>query len=299
MEFSNTQVTALNSKLPVGFLLEPVSSAEPRPKRSEPYRLPCEASFPLMTTPVASDRVDPPKPPKPEGFRKVYAILQKLKNHPSIGPFLQPVDRSKVPDYYDIIHCPIDLALVEKRLLAEEYASSKEFAADIRKMWSNSFLYNQRGTDIYIATIDLSACFENLIKGNEDVVLRAHPKAPVQKLQEQEYTEAKRRLLGSRIKMLQPKYFKGVYDIVKNSTGAGERGDEFEFDIELLPSDICRRLEDYTNECLASSIAPPVPPRDNESSDSDDCPEPLGDCSSEAQSGERADSWPCPQSTSF
>jgi len=292
MEFSNMHMTALNSKLPCGFLLEAVSSAEPRPKRSEPCRLPCEVTFPAVATPVASDRADPPKPPKPEGFRKVHALLQKLKAHPSIGPFLQPVDRNKVPDYYDIIHCPIDLSVVEKRLQAEEYASSKEFAADIRKMWSNSFLYNQRGTDIYIATIDLSAYFENLIKGNEDVVLRAHPKAPAPR-QEQEYSEAKRRLLGSRIKMLQPKYFKGVYDIVKNSTGAGEKGDEFEFDIELLPSDICRRLEDYTNECLVSSIAPPVPPRASESSDS------LGDCSSEAQSGEHTDSWPCPQSTSF
>lgn len=299
MEFSNTHMTALNLKLPVGFLFEPVSTAEPRPKRSESSRLSCEVSFPSTINPVASDRVDPPKPPKPEGFRKVYTIMQKLKNHPSIGPFLQPVDRNKVPDYYNIIHCPIDLSVVEKRLIGEEYASSREFAADIRKMWSNSFLYNQRGTDIYIATIELSAYFENLIKGNEDVVLRAQPRALAPRPQEQEYSEAKRRLLGSRIKMLQPKFFKGVYDIVKNSTGAGEKGDEFEFDIELLPSDICRRLEDYTNECLTSSIAPPVPPRDSDSSDSDDSPEPLGDCSSEAQSGERTDVWPCPQSTSF
>lgn len=297
MEFSNTQMTALNLKLPGGYLFEPVSGAEARPKRPEANRLSCEASFPQIGEAGGTDRVDPPKPAKNEGLRKIYGILQKLKSHPSIRPFLQAVDRNKVPDYYDIIHCPIDLSIVEKKLVAEEYASSREFAADIRKMWSNSFLYNSRGTDIYIATIDLSAFFENLIKGNEDVPLRAHPKALPPRPHEQDYSEAKRRLLGSRIKLLQPKFFKGVYEIVKNSTGAGEKGDEFEFDIELLPSEVCRRLEEYTNQCLSARIVPPAQPANSESSDSGDSPEPLGDCNSEAHGEERPEMWTCPQST--
>jgi len=58
-----------------------------------------------------------------ETFREVVA---KIKAHPSSWPFLKPVDRREVPDYYEVIKDPIDLETVAKRVEAGNYYITKE-----------------------------------------------------------------------------------------------------------------------------------------------------------------------------
>jgi histone acetyltransferase len=41
--------------------------------------------------------------------KQLQEVLDKIKNHPSAWPFLKPVDRREVPDYYDVIKDPLGM----------------------------------------------------------------------------------------------------------------------------------------------------------------------------------------------
>lgn len=174
------------------------------------------------------------------------------------------------------------LSTVEEKLLNAEYESGYQFAMDIRLIWSNSFFYNASISDLYSATMELSTFFEGLFKGNEDLIVGEHKnlvedlyrkinnlskgikgiqnkpasipvKAPVKVLDKPLGLMEKQQLCAN-IKKLDPKYLKGVLDIVKECMDI--KGDELEFDIDKLPGKVCRELEKYVKTCLQSSTRP-------------------------------------------
>lgn len=70
-------------------------------------------------------------------------VLRSIKEHPSAWPFLKPVDKNEVWDYYDIIRDPIDLETMEKRLDTGQFYITREiFIADLRRMCQNCRRYN-------------------------------------------------------------------------------------------------------------------------------------------------------------
>lgn len=105
---------------------------------------------------------------------------------------------------------------------------------------------------------DLYRKLEKLSKGMKELQTTkplSHPvkipppslKAPVEKpmsLQE------KKQLCNS-IKKLEPKYLRGVLDIVQECMDI--QGEELEFDIDKLPSKVCKELEKYVKNCLQSA----------------------------------------------
>jgi len=56
----------------------------------------------------------------------------------------------------------MDLRTVEDKLRGREYATTQEFAADVRKIWNNSFRYNSKESEIYKMTETMSNHFEEL-----------------------------------------------------------------------------------------------------------------------------------------
>jgi hypothetical protein len=67
-----------------------------------------------------------------------------------VWPFAKPVDveNLNLSDYYQIIKKPMDLGTVKKKLENREYATPDEFAADVRLIFSNCYLYNGPNTDV-------------------------------------------------------------------------------------------------------------------------------------------------------
>lgn len=63
----------------------------------------------------------------------------------------------------------MDLSTVEIRLKNNDYATVNHFAADIRKIWNNSFRYNAKGTLVYQMTSDIASYFEKSFKEIEHV----------------------------------------------------------------------------------------------------------------------------------
>mmetsp|Transcript_368 Transcript_368/g.396 ORF Transcript_368/g.396 Transcript_368/m.396 type:complete len:418 (-) Transcript_368:34-1287(-) len=295
MELTNTQLTALNTLLPPKYKLLPIIKKDTRPRKSEADNLDFDVRF------QASDPVERPArakktvsyeeadlaPKQGEPFRKIYKILQTLKKHPMAEPFLAPVDPVLVPDYRTTIQEPMDLGTVEQKLKNGEYESGYQFAMDIRLIWSNSFFYNAKGSDLYHMTMELSSLFEKLMKGNESLILvekqdivqdlyRKIEKLSkgIKEIQSTGTTSAKvqvkqqppppqpdkimtlqeKKLLCQNIKRLDPKFLRGVLDIVQECMDV--QGEELEFDIDKLPSKVCRELEKYVRGCLQNPTKP-------------------------------------------
>ena len=86
--------------------------------------------------------------------------------HPEAWPFQEPVDEQQVPDYYDIIHDPVDLSLIEKRLnLGDYYMTLDIFVADFRRMFDNCRNYNKSETPYYKCSDRLQAAFDQTMFG--------------------------------------------------------------------------------------------------------------------------------------
>lgn len=168
----------------------------------------------------------------------------------------------------------MDLSTVEEKLNRNEYETGYQFASHMRLIWSNSFFYNSNNSQLYPATMDLSILFEKLMKGNEglilsgkkDIVSDLHKKIdklsqgikefqnkpkPVALPVDKPLNYMEKKQLCENIKKIEPKYLKGVLDIVKECTDI--KGEELEFDIDRLPPKICRELDKYTKNCLKNS----------------------------------------------
>ncbi|XP_055848385.1 transcription initiation factor TFIID subunit 1 isoform X1 [Episyrphus balteatus] len=66
----------------------------------------------------------------------------KLKLMPESWPFLKPVNKKQVKDYYTVIKKPMDLETISKNVEAHRYHSRAEFIADVELIATNCEQYN-------------------------------------------------------------------------------------------------------------------------------------------------------------
>jgi len=97
---------------------------------------------------LQSETEDPELEPKAHQ-EALYNVLLAVKRHKSAWPFLQPVETSEVPDYYDIIKHPMDLQTMEDRLNKNCYSTKKMFEKDMMIMFNSCRLYNRPDTVYY------------------------------------------------------------------------------------------------------------------------------------------------------
>lgn len=79
-------------------------------------------------------------------FNELRRFLNQIQNHKQAWPFLNPVNKDEVADYYEFIKSPMDLATMEDRLEEDFYSSPKELVDDLKLILSNCRLYNDATT---------------------------------------------------------------------------------------------------------------------------------------------------------
>ncbi|PYH86562.1 superfamily II DNA/RNA helicase [Aspergillus uvarum CBS 121591] len=88
-----------------------------------------------------------------------------------IEPFMKPPPKSQYPDYYMIIHNPIAMEMIKKKINREEYQNLKDFRNDIHLLCQNARTYNEDGSILFQDANDIEAkCLSELKKETE-----AHP----------------------------------------------------------------------------------------------------------------------------
>lgn len=71
-------------------------------------------------------------------------VNNKLKSLQEAWPFLKPVNKKAVKDYYNVIKQPMDLETIAKKVAAHKYHNRHEFLRDIQLIEENCAQYNTR-----------------------------------------------------------------------------------------------------------------------------------------------------------
>ncbi|KAH9892979.1 histone acetyltransferase GCN5-like protein [Xylariomycetidae sp. FL2044] len=79
-------------------------------------------------------------------YNQLLHLLNDLQNHQSAWPFLNPVNKDDVADYYEVIKEPMDLSTMETKLEADQYGTPEEFIKDARLIFDNCRRYNNEST---------------------------------------------------------------------------------------------------------------------------------------------------------
>lgn len=97
-------------------------------------------------------------------FNEMRRLLSRIQNHKQAWPFLQPVNKDEVPDYYNVIASPMDLSTIEERLNGDSYTTPKDFVEDLRLIFRNCKLYNDPSTVYSKCAFKLEKYMVTLIK---------------------------------------------------------------------------------------------------------------------------------------
>ncbi|KAF5533733.1 histone acetyltransferase GCN5 [Fusarium phyllophilum] len=81
-------------------------------------------------------------------FNEMRRFLYQVQNHKQAWPFLHPVNKDDVPDYYNVITAPMDLSTMLERLEHDYYTAPKDLVSDLKLIFSNCRKYND-GTTVY------------------------------------------------------------------------------------------------------------------------------------------------------
>ena len=92
------------------------------------------------------------------------SIVQSMKNHSSAWPFLQPVKKSEVPNYYDVIKSPMDLKTLGDHVKGKQYSTKTSFIEDAQKIFDNCRLFNPSDSDYYKCANTLEKFFYNKLR---------------------------------------------------------------------------------------------------------------------------------------
>lgn len=79
-------------------------------------------------------------------FNEMRRFLYQVQNHKQAWPFLHPVNKDDVPDYYEVIVSPMDLSLMLEKLEHDQYAAPKELVSDLKLIFNNCRKYNDPTT---------------------------------------------------------------------------------------------------------------------------------------------------------
>ncbi|GCE99564.1 histone acetyltransferase [Zygosaccharomyces mellis] len=97
-------------------------------------------------------------------YAAMQNVLTEMQNHAAAWPFLQPVNKEEVPDYYDFIKEPMDLSTMEMNLNNNRYEKMEEFVYDAKLIFSNCRLYNGENTSYYKYANRLEKFFNTKMK---------------------------------------------------------------------------------------------------------------------------------------
>jgi len=282
-----TQPPQVKYPLPEPPVLQHTESATKRvlrdnKKKPQTY---LEEKFPeTIAVPTTSSK----SKPMSEGAKKCLNLIQKLKKHNCVGPFLQPVDVEGLGlyDYYDVVSEPMDLSTVEKKLKNDNYSGVYEFGEDVRKIWSNALAYNAEGSSIYNMTIRISQYFERSFKEIENVqftdkvtelekkvkqltqeIAKLNKPEPISgkkvsgsgprlakspSTNEEPMSIHEKKVLCDHIKRLPPDSLRGVWEIVSKGLPPNQNNkEELVFDIDALPVRVTRELERYVKSKIS------------------------------------------------
>lgn len=100
-------------------------------------------------------------------YRKIYDGVLKLTDatgRPRAELYMEKPSAIDYPDYYTIVHKPMDLATIKDRIDRHVYASHEAFEADFKQMVSNAQLYNHPESLVYYDALEIDKLVTSKLK---------------------------------------------------------------------------------------------------------------------------------------
>ncbi|OWB63687.1 hypothetical protein B5S29_g4688 [[Candida] boidinii] len=104
------------------------------------------------------------KPKRSPHHGVMFNLLTDMQNHPSSWPFVNPVNKEEVPDYYEVIKEPMDLSTMEIKLENDAYEEFDDFIYDCKLIFNNCKRYNGESTTFYKNAMKLEKFIANKLK---------------------------------------------------------------------------------------------------------------------------------------
>ncbi|KAL3873559.1 hypothetical protein ACJMK2_036658 [Sinanodonta woodiana] len=101
---------------------------------------------------------------KVQQLKMFEEVVMELINHEDSWPFLKPVDKKLVPDYYEIIEKPMDFSTIRNKINKFHYNDPEELEADVRQIFQNCIEYNKRSTVEFKCGTNLSKLLDKRLK---------------------------------------------------------------------------------------------------------------------------------------
>lgn len=110
----------------------------------------CEDSDELTSSTRRSNRRDiDQRDDLPLHNAALQELLKDVMKHKDAWPFIRPVQKNEVPDYYKVIERPMDFGTIKYKLNMGEYNFDAEFMADSVLVFENCNTYNNSDADVY------------------------------------------------------------------------------------------------------------------------------------------------------
>ncbi|KAJ8963182.1 hypothetical protein NQ318_018647 [Aromia moschata] len=91
-------------------------------------------------------------------------LLADVMKHKDAWPFVRPVQKNEVPDYYDVISKPMDFGTIKYKLNMGEYNEDSKLMQDAVLVFENCNTYNDTDADVYKCGVRLLKYFEKKAK---------------------------------------------------------------------------------------------------------------------------------------
>ncbi|KAF2031142.1 histone acetyltransferase GCN5 [Setomelanomma holmii] len=108
------------------------------------------------------------EPRRGRHFNVCRVFLYQIQNHKQAWPFLKPVDKDEVPDYYNTVTLPMDLSTMEERLENGFYTTPKLLIDDLKLVFNNCRLYNDPSTIYVKCAAKLEKYMWSLVRENTE-----------------------------------------------------------------------------------------------------------------------------------
>ncbi|VDL83099.1 unnamed protein product [Nippostrongylus brasiliensis] len=108
-------------------------------------------------------------------FIQVYDIMVGFKTNDGreiAVPFIELPTKRELPDYYDVVHNPMDFVRIKKKIDKGRYATIEEMGSDVKLLCENARLYNIDGSEIYQDSMLLEAVWMKITGGDPMALLK-------------------------------------------------------------------------------------------------------------------------------
>ncbi|XP_052795206.1 transcription initiation factor TFIID subunit 1-like [Mya arenaria] len=99
-------------------------------------------------------------------------ILNRIKAVENSWPFLNPVNKKLIKDYYDVIESPMDLSTIAKKVQTHKYQSKEAFIRDVQLIFENSAQYNGKDNNYTLTAKKMLDVCQAAIQENEETIVQ-------------------------------------------------------------------------------------------------------------------------------